>query len=111
MYVNWRLKRYFRTRVEFACNLPIDDLCVVDSQLARKHDREHDEFVARSAMQVVRRDFSPDAWLAFQMQVLEGQNAKEVAQQLQTSVNAVLKSKARILKRIRQELSPLLEND
>jgi RNA polymerase sigma-70 factor (ECF subfamily) len=103
------LKRYFNTRMELICSLSMDELCLEDSQLARKHDREHDEYVARRAMQVVRHDFSPDTWLAFQMQVLEGQDANEVAQQLQTSVNAVLKSKARVLKRIRQELSPLLE--
>jgi RNA polymerase sigma-70 factor, ECF subfamily len=104
------LKRYFRTRTALTCNLPMDDLGIDDSQLARKHDREHDEHVARRAMQVVKKDFSTDTWQAFQLQVLEGQHANEVAHQLQTTVNAVLKSKARVLKRIRQELSPLLDD-
>jgi RNA polymerase sigma-70 factor, ECF subfamily len=87
----------------------LDELESPDSALSRLWDREHDEHVAASLMQRVRGDFAPATWQAFRRHVLEGQPAVQVAKALGLSLNSVLLAKSRVLKRLRQELTGLVE--
>lgn len=103
------IKKYFSVHRQRRCTLSIDDLVIDDSRLARLHDYEHDVYIAKQAMRIVQLDFSKDTWIAFERQVLEGFSPKETAIQLGISINAALKAKSRVLKRIRFELSNLLE--
>ncbi len=59
-------------------------------------------------MAVVQPDFSPATWEAFRRFALEGQPAARVAGELGMSENAVIRSKARVLKRLREEAGELL---
>jgi RNA polymerase sigma-70 factor (ECF subfamily) len=87
----------------------LDDLESPDSALSRLWDHEHDQHVAASLLQRVRGDFTPATWQAFRRHVLEGAPAAHVAEELGLSLNSVLLAKSRVLKRVRQELSGLVE--
>jgi len=56
-------------------------------------------------MQLVRAEFEDRTWEAFRRAVLDGQQPAHIAEDLRMSVNAVYKSKSRVLRRLRQELS------
>jgi RNA polymerase sigma-70 factor (ECF subfamily) len=60
-------------------------------------------------MQRVRGDFAPATWQAFRRHILEGEPAARVAEALGLSLNSVLLAKSRVLKRLRQELTGLVE--
>jgi RNA polymerase sigma-70 factor (ECF subfamily) len=80
------------------------------SGLSRQWDDEHDAFVARQLLIVLKSEFSATTWAAFQLQVVDGLPAAKVAAELSTSVNAVLLAKSRVLRRLREEATGLLED-
>jgi RNA polymerase sigma-70 factor (ECF subfamily) len=92
---------------------PTDDFLnqVADpnSELARQWDREHDRHVVGKLLAIVQPDFQPETWQAFRRFALDGLPASEVARELQVSVNAVLRAKSRILKRLREESADLMD--
>lgn len=77
--------------------------------LAREWERDHDRHVFDKLVKVVRPDFQPATWAAFQRLVLDGQDAADVAVELGLTENAVLQAKYRVLKRLREEAGQLLE--
>jgi len=79
------------------------------SDLAREWDREHDHFVLTELMVKVQPDFDPTCWQAFKRSAVDGRPAAEVARELDISVNAVILSKWRVLKRFREEAEGLLK--
>jgi RNA polymerase sigma-70 factor (ECF subfamily) len=87
----------------------LDELESPDSALSRLWDREHDDHVAASLMRRVQGDFAPATWQAFRRHVLDGEPAVQVAEALGLSLNSVLLAKSRVLKRLRQELTGLVE--
>ena len=78
-------------------------------ELAREWDRDHDRNVIEELLVLVRPDFSPTTWSAFQRFGLDGVPAKRVAEALGISENAVILAKSRVLKRLRIEARGLLE--
>jgi RNA polymerase sigma factor (sigma-70 family) len=74
-----------------------------DSELSRRWDREHDQHVAQRLLELVKGDFAPTTWKAFQRVVLDGVRTDEAAAELGMSVNAVLIAKSRVLRRLEQE--------
>jgi len=58
---------------------------------------------------MIKNDFEPNTWKAFQRQALEGTDADAVAAELGMSVNAVVIAKSRVLARLRQEGQGLLD--
>ena len=87
----------------------LDELESPDSALSQLFDREHDQHVIASLMQRVQGDFSPVTWQAFRRHVLEGEPAVQVAEELGLALNSVLLAKSRVLKRLREELTGLVE--
>jgi RNA polymerase sigma-70 factor (ECF subfamily) len=61
------------------------------------------------ALRLMRADFEETTWKACWEYVVNGRAAAEVAADLGVSVNAVHLAKARVLRRLRQELAGLLE--
>ena len=57
----------------------------------------------------MRGDFTTATWVAFRRHVMEGEPAVRVAEGLGRSLNSVLLAKSRVLKRLRQELTGLVE--
>ena len=61
------------------------------------------------AESAVRSDFNQSTWDAFQQFAVEGRPAADVARELGLTVNAVVKAKARVLNRLREEAGGFLE--
>src|SRR5262249_60000951 len=79
------------------------------SDLSRRWDREHDEHVARRLLELLRPEFQPNTWRAFERLMLEGGKPDEVAAELGLSVNAVFIAKSRVLRRLREEAEGLID--
>lgn len=79
------------------------------SSLSQSWDQEHDWHVTRKLLEMLRGDFEPTTWRAFQRTALEGAAAAQVASELGISSNAVFIAKSRVLARLRQEAAGLLE--
>ena len=89
----------------------LDELESPDSALSHLWDREHDEHVAAALVKRVQADFDFTlvTWEAFRRHVTKGEPAVEVAKALDLSLNSVLLTKSRVLKRVRQELAGLVD--
>lgn len=77
--------------------------------LAREWDSDHHRHVTARLLAVVRPDFTPPAWAAFEALTLAQRPAAEVAAELGLTVDAVLQAKSRVLRRLRQEAGVLLD--
>jgi RNA polymerase sigma-70 factor (ECF subfamily) len=80
-----------------------------NSDVSRQWDREHDRHVFERLLAIVRQDFQPGTWQAFTRFALDGLPAASVATELGISESAVIQSKFRILKRLREEAGDLLD--
>ncbi len=72
-------------------------------------DSEYRKQLVRRGMELIRGDFRPATWRAWWEFVIVGRPAAEVACEAGVSVHAVYLAKARVLRRLRQELEGLLE--
>lgn len=79
------------------------------SELSRRWDQEHDTHVAGQLLLQLEQEFTSATWQAFRRQVVEGTSASKTAQEMGLSVNAVLIAKSRIMKRLRQLSTGLLD--
>ncbi|MFO0959535.1 MAG: sigma-70 family RNA polymerase sigma factor [Isosphaeraceae bacterium] len=107
-----RLRNYWRGRRAGPLNGLEDQLAQLEdpeSEPGRAWDREHDEHVARSLMEMIEPEFSPSTWRCFRQVVLEERSPAEVASELGISVNAVWIAKSRVLRRLRQEGRGLID--
>jgi RNA polymerase sigma-70 factor (ECF subfamily) len=91
---------------------------VRDASLAELADREEpadlDEVeyrhqLVQRALQLIQADFQPATWQAWTEYVVAGRPAAAVAADLGVTPHAVYLAKARVLRRLRQELSGLLD--
>jgi RNA polymerase sigma-70 factor (ECF subfamily) len=79
------------------------------SGLSQLWNQEHDLHVARKLLEMLRGDFEPTTWQAFQRTALDGAAAGEVAAELGITTNAVFIAKSRVLARLRQEAAGLID--
>jgi RNA polymerase sigma-70 factor (ECF subfamily) len=79
-----------------------------ESRLSAIWDEEHDRHVLGQLMELIRPDFEPATWNAFQRLVVDGLRSADVAAELNLSVNAVRIAKSRVLRRLRQEMESLI---
>ena len=72
-------------------------------------EKEYRDYLIGRALQVMKTDFQPATWQACWEHVGRGRPAAEVAAELGISVKAVYLAKARVLRRLREELDGLWE--
>jgi RNA polymerase sigma-70 factor (ECF subfamily) len=65
--------------------------------------------LVRRALALIEGDFAPATWQAFREYVLADRPAEEVARELGLSVNAVYMARSRVLRRLREELTGLVD--
>jgi RNA polymerase sigma-70 factor (ECF subfamily) len=106
---HWRRKRRQPSIGADATDGFLDQLGKPDGELARAWDQEHDRHVFHKLLAIVQPDFKPNNWEAFRRFALDGEPVARVAEETGLSVNAVIQSKSRILKRLRDEAGELLE--
>ncbi len=85
------------------------DVSFLDSSFEEVWNREHDQYLVQRMLQLVEREFTKSTWIAFEQQVLRGQNALEAAELAGISVNAALIAKSRVLRRLREISTGLIE--
>ena len=82
-----------------------DDLAdVADSDAADFDTLDYRRQLAQRAPVLMQADFAPATWKACLEMVVHDRPASAVAQELGLSVNAVYLAKARVLRRLREEL-------
>jgi RNA polymerase sigma-70 factor (ECF subfamily) len=72
-------------------------------------ETEYQQFLAQRAMQLMKAEFDEISWRACHEHLIEGKKADQIARELGITVNMVYLAKSRILARIRQELSGLID--
>jgi RNA polymerase sigma-70 factor (ECF subfamily) len=72
-------------------------------------EAEYRQHLVRRALLIMRDDFPPKTWTAFQEFVLAGRDADEVAARLGVPVGTVYAARSRVFARLRQELDGLLD--
>ena len=83
-----------------------------EADLDRFDEQEEAEYrrhLLRQTLDLLRGEFSPAFWKAFEQHVLAGRPADEVAAQLNISQGTVYVAKSRVFKRLRQELAGLVD--
>jgi DNA-directed RNA polymerase specialized sigma24 family protein len=91
------------------CQFDVEGICDPSSADSIAFDREHDEFIVARAMKISEHEFEPNTWAAFRMQIVEQQRPADVANYFGMSTNAVVKSKSRVLKRLREYVTFFVE--
>lgn len=79
------------------------------SDLTRRWNADHDRQVMQRLLEIVKPEFEPTTWRAFQRHVLEGAKTAVVALELNLTPNAVRIAKSRVLQRLREEIGYLVE--
>jgi RNA polymerase sigma-70 factor (ECF subfamily) len=87
----------------------LDQLEDPASDLTRRWDREHDEFVLHRLLDLIEPEFRPATWQAFRQQAIDGASAEQVAAELGLTVNAVLIAKSRVLSCLRRNAEGLVD--
>jgi RNA polymerase sigma-70 factor (ECF subfamily) len=70
-------------------------------------EQEYRDYLINRALQVMKADFQPSTWQACWEHVARGRPVTEVAAELGITEKAVYLAKARVLRRLRQELEGL----
>jgi len=103
------LRELWRKRPGSASESMMEKIADPHSSLSRLWDRQHDQHVLHSLMEIVEPEFPQATWQAFRRIAIDGATAREVAAELGKTVNAVLIAKSRVLTRLRQEAGVLLD--
>jgi RNA polymerase sigma-70 factor (ECF subfamily) len=100
----WRTS--LRRRTEQPCELADEAIDAAD----RPDDvieKEYRDYLVARALQVMKTDFQATTWQACWEHVARGRPVNEVADELGITVKAVYLAKARVLRRLREELDGL----
>lgn len=87
----------------------LDQLEDPTSGASRLWDEEHNRYITRRLLELIRPSFEATTWRAFQRLAVEGCSPADVAAELNMTVNAVFIAKSRVLTRLRQEGRGLLD--
>jgi len=80
-----------------------------NSALEAFWETEYRQHLVRKALEIMRTDFEPTTWQACIEHTVNEKTAAEVGRELGLSEGAVYVAKARVLRRLRQELAGLLD--
>lgn len=88
---------------------PEPDALAVPDPLEQIAEAEYRQSLVQQALRLMQADFQPTTWKAFWGLTAEGRPAAAVAAELGLTPRAVYLAKARVLRRLRQELAGLLD--
>jgi RNA polymerase sigma-70 factor (ECF subfamily) len=72
-------------------------------------EAEHRNYLVQRALQLIRSDFEPRTWRAWQEFAIAGRPADEVARELGMPTSAIYVAKSRVLRRLREEIRGFLD--
>jgi RNA polymerase sigma-70 factor (ECF subfamily) len=103
------LREFWRQQPTTESAFVLNELVDPRSSLSRFWDEQHDRHVFNCLLELVEPQFAATTWEAFRRVALDGAPARQVAQELDMTVNAVIVAKSRVLGRLRQEAGKLVE--
>jgi RNA polymerase sigma-70 factor (ECF subfamily) len=103
------LREFWRDRPSPATDSILQQLSDPGGQLSRLWDDQHDRHVLHSLLELVQPEFSVATWTAFKRVAVDGVAPRQVAEELGMSVNSVFVAKARVLARLRQRATGLVD--
>ena len=113
-----RLREFWRRRDRQAeatggsdMNRRLAELDDPASQITVIWNNEHDQHVLRKLLAIVQPRFERNTWTAFCKTMFDGVKPQTVAQELGMTVNAVVIAKSRVLNKLRQEASGMIDAD
>jgi len=107
---HWRSKKHRPTATgDSDMQQLLAQLADPSSSTSRTWDQEHDRHLTRKLLEMLRGDFEPTTWKAFERTALDGLPAADVAAELGLTSNAVFIARSRVLARLRQEAAGLIE--
>lgn len=112
-----RLRNFWRTRdrrrearVDSDIDQRLAELESPTSELSQLWNEEHDRYVLRQLLALVKPHFAPNTWTAFSRVALKREKPRDVASEMQISLNAVVTAKSRVLRRLRQEAEGIVDS-
>ena len=72
-------------------------------------EADYRQYLAQRALALMQKEFQPTTWKACWEVVVSGRPARDVAAELGVSIDVVYASRSRVLRRLREELSGLLD--
>ncbi|QDU75315.1 ECF RNA polymerase sigma factor SigE [Bremerella volcania] len=112
-----RLRNFWRTRDrrreargESDLDRRLAELESPTSELSRLWNDEHDRYVLKQLLILAKPHFTPTTWTAFDRVALRGESPRDVASEMQISLNAVITAKSRVLRRLRLEADGLVDS-
>jgi RNA polymerase sigma-70 factor (ECF subfamily) len=103
-----RWRTLLRRRRELPLNEAESGLTEEDGQEAVA-EKEYRDYLIGKALEVMRRDFQPATWQACWEHVARERPVADVAAELGITIKAVYLAKARVLRRLREELRGLCD--
>jgi RNA polymerase sigma factor (sigma-70 family) len=103
------LREYWRRRPTAGSGSVLDRLIDPRSSLSQLWDRQHNQHILHRLLELVQPEFTQLTWQAFRRLALDEVPARQAAAELGMTVNAVLIAKSRVLARLRQEASGLID--
>lgn len=80
----------------------LNELADDESELSQLWESEHDRYVLQRLLQYIEGDFAARTWAAFRAFAIEKRPSLEVAEEFNMTVAALLTTKSRILRRLRE---------
>ena len=105
----WRTKQHGTGQTEVNLADMADQLEDANSELSHCWKQEHDRFILDKLLAQIRGEFKPKTVAAFQKLAVHGQDAAEVAKDLEMTVNAVRIAQSRVMRSLRQMADELLD--
>jgi len=103
------LREYWRARPAAQADSILVELADPGSGLNRAWNEEHERHVLAGLLDLARPEFAESTWQAFRRTGFDGKPARQVAEELGLTVNAVLIAKSRVLARLRALAAGLLD--
>ena len=101
------LREFWRARPAPQADSVLAELADPGSGLSQAWDADHERHVLEGLLDLARPEFAESTWQAFRRAGFDGVPARQVAEELGLSVNAVLIAKSRVLRRLHAELAAL----
>lgn len=103
------LREHWRRRPAPQADSVLAELADPASGLSRQWDAEHERHVLAGLLDLARGEFAESTWRAFQRVGFDGVPARQAAEELGLSVNAILIAKSRVLARLRELAAGLVD--